>query len=110
MNERCEELSAIRKTVENYVEGVRTGNIGLLRQVFHPRAMMYGAGNEHVLITEIEGLYAFIDSNEPPSKSGEPHSCFISCIHYDGNAAYVEMIEDSSYGRDYTDFFQLLKI
>jgi 4-oxalocrotonate tautomerase len=110
MNERSAELNAIRKTVETYVEGMRTGNVELLRQVFHPKAMMYGAGREHVLILEIESFYVFLSSTDPPSKTGEPLQCFISCIHYDGHAAFVEMIEEASFGRDYTDYFQLLKI
>ncbi len=110
MNERNAELQSIRDAVNLYVEGLHTGNIAMLRKAFHPKAMMYGASDGNITIVEIEGLYSFVASNKPLSETGEPHQCFISSIQYAGNAASVEMIEESGYGNDYTNYFQLLKI
>lgn len=109
MNQQTTELEAIRAAVNLYVDGVKTGNTDLLRSAFHPKAMMYGAGGEDIVIVEIEGLYAFVAANESPSKTGEAHKSFITHIHYAGNAASVEMVEESSYGHDYTNYFHLLK-
>ena len=110
MNKRNVELEAICKTANLYVEGIHMGNIDMLRSAFHPKAMMYGCSGDNVVVTEIEGLYSFVSANESPSKTGEPHQCFISDVHYAGNAAFVEMVEESGYGNDYTNYFQLLKI
>ena len=110
MNERNAELEAIRDTVHLYVEGLKTGNIDTLRKAFHPKAMMYGASANNVTVVEIEGLYGFVSANFPPPKSEDPHQCFITNIQYAGNAASVEMVEESAYGNDYTNYFQLLKI
>ena len=110
MNERNTELQSIKATIELYIEGLRTGNIELLKKAFHPKAMMYGASSKAVTIVEIEGLYGFISSNEPPSKTGEPHQCFISSVNVAGLAASVEVVEESAYGNDYTNYFSLLKI
>ncbi|MBA2499520.1 MAG: nuclear transport factor 2 family protein [Chitinophagaceae bacterium] len=110
MNERNAELQSIRDAVNLYVEGLHTGNIAMLRKAFHPKAMMYGASDGNITIVEIEGLYSFVASNKPLSETGEPHQCFISSIQYAGNAASVEMIEESAHGNDYTNYFQLLKI
>ena len=110
MNERNAELQAIADTINLYVDGLHTGNIETLRKAFHPKAMMYGISPKAVTIVEIEGLYGFVSANEPPSKTGEPHQCFITSIQYAGKAASVEMIEESGYGSDYTNYFQLLKI
>ncbi len=110
MNKRNAELQAILATANLYVDGVRTGNVDLLRKAFHPKAMMYGCAGENVTIVDIEGLYAYVAANEPPEKRGEPHQCFITAIDYAGNAAFVEMTEESSHGFDYTNYFQLLKI
>lgn len=110
MNERNAELQSIMSTIDLYVEGVRTGNVERLRQAFHPKAMMYGTSSKAITIVEIEGLFGFVASNEPPSKTGEPYQCFINSIQYVGNAASVEMVEESAYGNDYTDYFHLLKI
>ena len=110
MNQRNAELQAITDTINLYVEGLHSGNIETLKKAFHSKAMMYGVSQKAVTIVEIEGLYGFISANDPPSKTGEPHQCFITSIRHDGNAASVEMIEESAYGSDYTNYFQLLKI
>jgi hypothetical protein len=110
MNERNAELASIRDAVTLYTEGVHSGDITMLKKAFHPRAMMYGASAKNVTVVEIQGLYDYIAANDPPTKTGEPHQCFISAIHYAGNAAMVEVVEESLYGNDYTNYLQLLKI
>jgi hypothetical protein len=110
MNERNAELQAITDTINLYIDGLHTGNIETLKKAFHPKAMMYGVSAKAVTIVEIEGLYGFVAANNPPSKTGEPHQCFITCIQHAGNAASVEIVEESAYGSDYTNYFQLLKI
>jgi Putative lumazine-binding len=82
----------------------------MIKKAFHPKAMMYGTSPGNVTIIEIEGLYSYVDSKNPPSKTGEPHQSIITSIHFTGHAASVEMVETSAYGCDYTNYFQLLKI
>jgi len=110
MNEKNAELQAITDTINLYIDGLHTGNIETLKKAFHPKAMMYGVSSKTVTIVEIEGLYGFVSANKPPSTTGEPHQCFITSIQHAGNAASVEMIEESAFGSDYTNYFQLLKI
>jgi len=57
MNERNAELQAITDTINQYVDGLHTGNIETLKKAFHPKAMMYGVSAKAVTIVEIEGLY-----------------------------------------------------
>ena len=110
MNPRNKELESIRQVANKYVEGCHTGDIALLRSAFHPQAMMYGVSGENLVVAPIEGLYAYLEANEPPAKTGEPHECFISDIRYEGGAALVEIVQESCFGNDYTNYFQLLKI
>lgn len=110
MPKRNTELELISKTANLYIEGVRNGNIEQLRSAFHPRAMMYGISVNNTTITEIEGLYNYVAANDAPAKTGKSHKCFITSIHYDGNAATIEMVEEFSQGFNYTNYFQLLKI
>ena len=110
MNPRNSELSAIKAVADKYAEGCQTGNIALLRSIFHPQAMMYGVSGDNVMMTPIEGLYAYIEANDPPQKTGEPHQSTVSAIRIEGNAATLETVQESAYGSDYTNFFQLLKI
>lgn len=110
MNERNSELQSIKDVVTLYIAGVHNGDVEMLKKAFHQKAMMYGASPDNVTIVEIQGLYDFVSANTPLSKTGEPHQCFITSIQHAGNAASVEMIEESAYGNDYTNYFQLLKI
>ena len=110
MNERNKELQLIKDTITLYIDGIHNGDAEVLKKAFHPKAMMYGVNSKDTTIVEIEGLYALVSANEPPSKTGEPHQCFITSIQHAGNAASVEMIEESAYGNDYTNYFHLLKI
>lgn len=72
--------------------------------------MMYGSSSENTVVVVIDGLYSFVDANKSPAKTGEPHKSCITHIHYAGNAPSVEMLEESSYGHDYTNYLHLLKI
>ncbi len=110
MNQKNAELQAITDTINLYVYGLHTGDIDTLKKAFHPKAMMYGISAKAVTIVEIDGLYGFVAANDPPSKTGEPHQCFITSIQHAGNAASVEMVEESAFGSDYTNYFHLLKI
>ncbi len=110
MPESTTDEQSIREVVGFYVDGIHNGNTDLLKKAFHPRAMMYGSSPNSVTIIEIDGLYGFVNANVPPSKSGDLHKCTISSVERSGNAASVVMREESVFGHDYTNYFQLLKI
>jgi hypothetical protein len=106
MSTPIKELEAIRNTANLYYEGLQHGKIDLLKKAFHPKAMMYGPG----MIVEIQGLYDYVAASTAPEKSGEQHNCLITKINCIGNAAYVEMLEDTYMGASYINYFQLLKL
>ncbi len=110
MNELNDELASILKTANLYIDGVHNGDVEMLKSAFHPKAMMYGSSDNNNTIIEIEGLYSYVAANDAPVKTGEAHQCFITGIRYAGNAAIIEMVEESAHGFDYTNYFQLLKI
>ena len=110
MNTPLSELEAICKTVNKYGDGITKGDIELLRSAFHPKAMMYGCSGDSVTIVEIEGLYAYVASQESPATTGEQHRCLVTKIDVAGNVASVEVVQENCYGVNYTNYFQLLKI
>lgn len=109
MNEHNTELQAIREVVGYYIDGIHTGNIDLLKKAFHGQAMMYGSSPNAITIIPIDGLYGFVAANDPPAKTGDLHKCTITTVQQAGNAASVEMKEESVFGYDYTNYFHLLK-
>src|SRR5687767_13624660 len=110
MSTKIKELEAIRKTVKKYEDGITSGDVELLRSAFHPQAMMYGCAGDNVTVVEIEGLYSYVASQQPPAVTGEQHRCFIAKIDVADFAATAEVVQEHCYGANYTNYFQLLKI
>ena len=110
MNATTNEEQAIKDAVQLYIDGIHNGDPALLKKTFHPQAMMYGTSGESVTVTPIEGLYTFVEANEPPARSGDLHQCSIVSIRVAGNTASVEMTENETFGHNYVNYFHLLKI
>ena len=110
MSTRCTELESIRKVIDLYIEGVRTGNVESLRQAFHPQSSMFGWKGKDLFVTPIQGLYYYIASTPSPAKSGEQTQFIITSIQVADNAATVAMAMDSYHEHDFMDYFQLLKV
>jgi hypothetical protein len=106
MTTSINEMEAVRKTANQYYEGLQHGNIDLLKKIFHPKAMMYGPG----MIVEIQGLFDYVSANTSPAKSGEQHRCLITKIDCMGNAASAEVLQENYLGVNYINYFQLLKL
>ena len=104
------ELEATRKVADKYAEGCHTGNIALLRSIFYSQEMMYGVSGENVVVTPIEGLYAYLEANEPSQETGEPHQCFVTGIYYEAGADVADLVQESAYRNDYANYFQLVKV
>ena len=113
MSARCPELARIRKVIDLYSEGVKNGDVETLREAFHPQSAMYGYKGDDLYATPIEGLYEYIRNTTPPAEAGEvgeAYECIITSISVTGNAATVELANDSYHAHDFVDFFQLLKV
>ena len=106
MDSNILEIEAIHNVANLYNEGLQTGDVELLKKAFHAQAMMYGPG----MIVPIQGLFDYVKASPAPDKSGEPHKCFITKIDCVGNAASVEMLQNSYQGINYINYFQLLKL
>ena len=110
MSTRCPELESIRKVIDLYIDGVRTGKVESLRQAFHPQASMFGWKGSDLFITPIQGLYDYVASTPAPATSGEPTNFIITSMQVAGNAATVELAMDAYHAHDFLDSFQLLKV
>jgi len=104
------DLQDIKETIQLYIDGIHNGDTSLLKKAFHPQAMMYGTSPNNITIIPIEGLYSFVETCTPPVKSGDPHRCSVISIKQSGNMAAVEMTEEETFGHNYVNYFQLLKI
>jgi len=107
MNVSSEE-TGIREAVNYYVDGMRTGNVEILKKGFHQLAILCGYLGDEMIAAPIEGLYEWVKSNPAPAQTGEVFDCSILSIDITGRVASVTMRETSHEG-DVIDYFHLLK-
>ncbi len=74
MNSSADE-NGIREAINYYIEGMRTGNVEVLRQGFHQQAILCGYLGDEMIAAPIEGLYDWVNSNPAPVTTGEAFDC-----------------------------------
>jgi putative lumazine-binding protein len=107
MNASSEE-NGIRETINYHVDGMRTGNVEILKKGFHQLAILCGYLGDEMIAAPIEGLYDWVNSNPAPAQTGEGFDCSTLSIEITGRVAAVTMRETSHEG-DVIDYFHLLK-
>lgn len=102
-----QDYEGVVSVLENYVEGLRTGNIEQLQKVFHQDAIMYGHWEEYLIEGNIKNLYDSV------AKHGSaPHlKAHIDVLHKTGSTALARVeYEENAAGKDGIDYHSLLKI
>src|SRR5688572_1539957 len=107
MNSSADE-NGIREAINNYIEGMRTGNVEVLRQGFHQQAILCGYLGDEMIAAPIEALYDWVTANPAPAESGEVFDCSILAIEVTGRVATATVRETSPEG-SVIDYFHLLK-
>ena len=102
---QIEELEAIEATMQLYVDGATTGDVGKLKQAFHESARMFGQLGGVDYDVPI-GVFFDLAAAEPTGG----HGAKIASIQQVGDGAAVTLVEEGYNGCDYVDFFSLCKI
>ncbi len=103
------EERGIREAIENYAEGMRTGNVERLKEAFHEQAILCGYLGDDLIAAPIVGLYDWVSGNTAPSASGEPFSCEVLEIEVTNRVATAAVRETDQHG-SVIDHFHLLKV
>ena len=107
MNSSTEE-NGIHEAINYYAEGMRTGNVEILKKGFHQQAILCGYLGDEMIAAPIEGLYDWVSGNPAPAKTGEAFGCTILTIEVTRRVATATVRETSHEG-DVIDYFHLLK-
>ena len=106
MNSSSDE-NGIREAINYYAEGMRTGNVEVLRQGFHEQAILCGYLGDEMIAAPIEGLYTWVNSNPAPVITGEPFECEVLSLEITGRVASAKVRE--THEGTVIDYFHLLK-
>ncbi len=99
----------VQATLEKYIEGLRTGNVELLKSIFDPHARLHGYLMGNFVNGPLDMFLADVASRPPPVESGEPFRASIVSIHVIGRIATATVVEESYFGLNFMDQFQLLE-
>jgi hypothetical protein len=107
MNSAADE-NGIREAIGHYIEGMRTGNVEVLRQGFHQQAILCGYLGDEMIAAPIDGLFDWVNSNPAPATTGEAFDCEVLSLEITGRVASAKVRE--THEGTVIDYFDLLKV
>jgi hypothetical protein len=103
---KLSEYDAITRTVQNYINGGKTGRTADMKLAFHQDATIFGYVGEELFAGPIQGLYDWNDQNGAATELDGR----IVNIDIIGTVATVRLELDNWTGHRFTDLFTLLKV
>lgn len=97
---------AIRRTIQQYVDGGISGRGADMKPAFHDQATIFGYIGPDLFAGPIQGLFDWNDGNGPAAEL----QARIASIDIEGTAATARIELDNWTGHRFTDFFTLLKV
>ena len=100
------DYEAITRTVQNYINGGKTGRTADMKTAFHQDATIFGYIGPDLFAGPIQGLFDWNDQNGAATElEGR-----ITSIDLVETVATVRLELDNWTGHRFTDFFTLLKV
>ena len=101
----------VKAIMQKYIDGTYKGDIDLLRQCFHPKAVMNGYLNNQMVLGDPEPFFQEIANNPSMVESWVPYKGEIASIDVLGNIASVTIKETGFAGvMKFTNYFHLIKV
>ncbi len=89
---------AVEAVLNNYMEGTYSGDVELLRSVFHPDAIMTGYMGDQLMIGDPNPFFEDIGSNPSMESQGTKYEGKITKLQVNGNIADAVIYETGFYG------------
>lgn len=65
-------LEGIQQVLERYFEALYTGDVGMFRAIFHPRAMLYCSVGSPTVILSVDEYMNIVANRAAPAQSNAP--------------------------------------
>lgn len=100
----------IARALQPYFDGLYEGDVGKMRQIFHPSCMLYSAPEERANQIDLEKYYSSVQARPSPKSLGQArHDAILSVLATDEGAA-TAILRTARAPRLYSDFLSLLRI
>jgi hypothetical protein len=112
MMAETDDYAAIAKVIETYIEGAKTGDVGLLFPIFHEKARLFGEGPPPGIRWDLDrDAYLQMQAKEPLNKGGKYRARLVS-VKQMGPSAVAVVEEDGCWEDNvsFVDIFSLSRI
>ena len=106
MNNTTNDNEMIKRTVQFYIDGAKSGKGDDMKPAFHADATIFGYIGDDLFAGPIQKLFDWNDKNGPATEIETK----IANIDIVGTIATVRLEADNWTGHKFTDFFTLLKV
>jgi hypothetical protein len=103
------EERGIREAITHYTEGMRTGDVEMMKRGFHEQAILCGYLGDDLIAAPIAALYDWVGANPAPAATGEPYDSEVLAIEVTNRVATASVRETEQHGT-VIDHFHLLKV
>ena len=107
MREPISEHDKLEALGKKYLEGLKTANIGMLKEAFHEKACIYGKLNEND--KNSDPIKSLFDAVEKVGKCGDDFSGRVDIWSLDKDIAVLKIMEEKWHGINFTDYFTCWK-
>ncbi|WP_374337884.1 nuclear transport factor 2 family protein [Leeia sp.] len=97
---------AILHLLQTYFEGLFTGDVSRLREVFHPQAMLFGEVKGTPYLRKLDEYLDAVGKRQSPQSLGEPFAMAVLAIDVQGPVAMAR-VSCPMLGFRYIDFLSL---
>ncbi len=107
-----DDYDAIAKVIETYIEGAKTGDVGLMFPIFHEKAQLFGEGPPPGKRWDLDrDAYLEMQAKEPLNKGGKYRARLVS-VKQMGPSAVAVVEEDGCWEDNvsFVDIFSLSRI
>lgn len=101
-----EKAEKISKVIDNYFEGVYTGNVVLLKSSFHSKTSLYGDINGNEYFKSLNEYLEGVENRKSPKESNEENKMEILSLEIVGDVA-IAKVRLPMLGYNYYDFLSL---
>jgi ketosteroid isomerase-like protein len=103
-------IQDVRDVVARYVDAVYTGDVAVLKECFHPAAVMSGYLGDELLVGGPERFFEDIASTPSMESTGAPYSAETVSVEVAGDAASVRLDETGFFGSlSFSNWFHLIR-
>ena len=111
MNDRAQEQDAIEATIQKYIDGTKETDTDLVREAFHPQAIISThLGEDFLLAPAVDAIVNHMNSMPPTSETSPDFSGEILSVTQAGTMATALVGENALGGMNFVTSFQLHKV